>query len=61
MDIASLSISMNQAKLMQSVSIAVADKAMEIQQTQAEQLVEVMETSQPAVHPYLGASVDISI
>lgn len=61
MDIASLSISMNQAKLVQSVSIAVAGKAMEMQQMQAEQLVEVMETSQPAAHPHLGASIDISI
>lgn len=61
MDIASLSISMNQAKLMQSVSIAVADKAMDMQKMQVEQLVEVMETSQPAAHPYLGASIDISV
>ena len=60
-DIASLAISMNQAQLMQNVSIAVAGKAMEMQQMQAEQLVEVMETSQPAAHPYLGASIDISI
>ena len=61
MDIASLAISMNQAKLMQTVSIAVADKAMDLQQMQAEQLVEVIEASQPATHPYLGASIDFSI
>lgn len=61
MDIASLSISMNQAKLMQSVSIAVAGKAMEIQQMQVSELVEVMENSQPVTHPHIGTNIDISI
>lgn len=61
MDIAALATSMSHANLMQSVSIAVTDKAMEMQQMQVEQLITTMDTVQNAPHPYLGASIDISI
>lgn len=61
MDIASLSIYMNEVKVMQQVSIAVTAQAMEMQQTQAQQLINVLETPEQATHPYLGATIDLSI
>lgn len=57
MDIAALSINLNQQKLMQQISIAVTKEAMEFQQQTAEQLVETID----AVHPTLGQNIDISI
>lgn len=60
MDIAALSIAMNQAQLMQNVSLAVAGKVMETQQIQAQQMTEMME-SVDAPHPTLGHKIDISI
>jgi len=61
MDIAALATSMSHANLMQNVSIAVADKAIEMQQNQVDQMIEIMETAQSAPHPYLGVNLDISI
>lgn len=60
MDIAALSIAMSQSQLMQNISLAVADKVMETQQQQVQQMTESME-SVDAPHPNLGQLIDISI
>lgn len=60
MDIAALSIAMSQSQLMQNVSLAVADKVMETQQEQVQQMTELME-SVHVPHPNLGQMIDISI
>lgn len=60
MDIASLSISLNQAQLMQQVSIAVTKQAMEMQQQQVEQVAETIQTVGVS-DPNLGNVIDISI
>lgn len=60
MDIASLSISLNQAQLMQQVSIAVTKQAMEMQQQQVEQVAETLQTVGIS-DPNLGNVIDISI
>lgn len=55
MDIAALSIGMNQASLSQNVSIALAKKVIETSQQSNEQLLKTME----APHPTLGKSIDL--
>ena len=60
MDIAALSIAMSQSQLMQNVSLAVADKVMETQQQQVQQMTQSMK-SVHAPHPNLGQMIDISI
>ena len=57
MDIAALSIALNQQQLMQNISIASTKQAIQLQQQSTEQLVEMIDTQ----HPTLGQSIDISI
>lgn len=57
MDIAALAMSMNQAQLMQNVSLAVTKQAMEFQQQSAEQVIEILD----APHPTSGHSIDVSV
>ena len=57
MDIAALAMSMKHTELMQDVSLAMTKKVMEFQQENAEQIVEVIDTS----HPVLGKTIDISV
>ena len=57
MDIAALSMAMNQATLMQNVSLAVTKQAMEMQQQNTEQLVEMFD----APHPTAGHTIDIQV
>ncbi|RFU69927.1 YjfB family protein [Bacillus sp. V59.32b] len=57
MDIAALSIGMNQAALAQSVSIALNKKIMETSQQSANQLMEMIQ----APHPNLGKSIDFKV
>ena len=57
MDIAALSMMLNQQQLMQNISLAVTKQAMEIQQQSTDQLVEMVDVQ----HPTLGQSIDISI
>ena len=59
MDIAALSTQLAQVNVMQQVSLAVTEMAMDAQTNMTAQLVEAMETSAP--HPTLGQSIDISI
>ena len=55
LDIAALSIGLNQASLSQDVSIALAKKVMETSQQSNEQLLKALE----APHPNLGKSIDL--
>lgn len=55
MDIAALSIALNQSTLRQDVGIALTKKVMEESQQNANQLVEMLQ----ATHPNLGHSIDI--
>lgn len=57
MDIAALSIAMNQANLMQNVSLAVTKQAMDVQQQNTEQLVEMLD----APHPTAGHTFDMQV
>ena len=57
MDIAALSITLNQQQLMQNISVAVTKQALELNQQSTEQLVEMVNPQ----HPTLGNSIDISI
>lgn len=55
MDIAALSMGMNQASLAQSVSIAVTKKVMDTAQENSIQMLKMLE----APHPTLGHSIDL--
>jgi Putative motility protein len=55
MDIAALSISMNQAALGQSISIALVKKTMEAAQQNNQDLLKMLE----APHTHLGKSIDV--
>ncbi|MBO1510835.1 YjfB family protein [Metabacillus sp. BG109] len=55
MDIAALSINLNQASLGQSVSIALAKKTMEVAQQNNQEMLKMLE----APHPSLGKSIDL--
>lgn len=57
MDIAALSIAMSQANLMQNVSLAVTKQAMDVQQQNTEQLVEMLD----APHPTSGHTIDLQV
>lgn len=57
MDIAALSIGMNQASLSQIVGIALTKKAMNTAEQNSDQLLKMLE----APHPTLGKSVDMSV
>ncbi|WP_449598766.1 YjfB family protein [Niallia sp. Marseille-Q9988] len=57
MDIAALSIGMNQASLSQNVGIALTKKAMNTAEQNSDQLLKMLE----APHPTLGKSVDMSV
>lgn len=59
MDIAALSTQLAQMNLMQNVSLAVTDMAMETQKEMTAQLVESFEASAP--HPTSGHNIDISV
>ena len=58
MDIASLSISMNTAKVTNDVGVAVLSKSLDTYEQQGESLTRMMEAS---VTPYLGPNIDCSI
>ncbi|MED3575110.1 YjfB family protein [Cytobacillus praedii] len=55
MDIAALSIGMNQATLKQNVSIALTKKVMKSTEQNSAELIKMLETS----HPTLGKSIDL--
>ena len=55
MDIAAISINMNQSALQQNVSIALTKKAMETAQQSANQMIQMLQ----APHPTLGNTIDL--
>ncbi|MBP0723695.1 YjfB family protein [Bacillus sp. RG28] len=55
MDIAAISINMNQSTLQQNVSIALTKKAMETAQQSANQMIQMLQ----APHPTLGNTIDL--
>ncbi|MEG2523865.1 MAG: YjfB family protein [Lachnospiraceae bacterium] len=55
MDIASMSMTMSQYAVQQSVGIAVANKTMEVQEAESEQLLKMMENSIPS----FGHTLDV--
>ena len=57
MDIAALAMSVKHNELMQNVSLTMTKKAMDFQQDNAKQIVEVINAS----HPILGKTIDISV
>ncbi len=57
MDIAALAMSMKQAQVMQTVSLAVTKQAMEFQQQSTEQVLEILD----APHPTSGHTIDVSV
>jgi len=61
MDIAALSIAMNQSQLKQQVSLSVMKSAMSTAETNASGLIEMLNksTGQEAPHPYLGGQFDL--
>lgn len=58
MDVAALSVVLNQGKLAQQVGIAVMKKAMDSAKTNNDALLKTMEQS---ISPHLGRSVDVKI
>lgn len=61
MDIAALSIVMNQSQVKQQARLSVMKSAMSTAETNAAALIEMMNesTDQPAPHPYLGGRIDV--
>lgn len=57
MDIAAIAMSMKHNELMQNVSLTMTKKAMDFQQDNAKQIVEVINAS----HPILGKTIDIYV
>ncbi|GGG27686.1 hypothetical protein GCM10007425_22810 [Lysinibacillus alkalisoli] len=57
MDIAALAMNMSQTKLMQDVSLAVTKQAMDMQETQTTQLIEMLD----APHPTAGHNFDVQV
>ncbi|SER81406.1 Putative motility protein [Gracilibacillus ureilyticus] len=56
MDIAAMSVIMNQAQVKQQASIAVMDKALNQAETQSSDMIKMLESS---MEPHLGSSIDI--
>lgn len=61
MDIAAMSVVLNQAQVKQQASLSVLKKAMTSAETNAEGLIEMLNqsVSNSAPHPYLGNKIDI--
>ena len=58
MDIAALSVSLNQGKLAQQVGLAVFKKAMDSAKVNSDAMLKVMEQS---VNPNVGSNIDIRV
>ncbi|WP_163527409.1 YjfB family protein [Halobacillus ihumii] len=60
MDIAAASIVMSQAHVRQQASLAVMDKAIKTSQSDANQMIQMLQQSPPAVpHPTHGNQIDV--
>ncbi len=58
MDIAALSMSLNQINTSSEVGVAMLSKALETQETMGAEMVKMMEQS---VNPHIGANIDVSV
>ncbi len=59
-DIAALSVVMNQSQVKQQASLAVMKNAMSTAEMNGAALIEMMNQSSPAApHPYLGGKIDL--
>ncbi len=58
MDIAALSVSLNQINTSSEVGVAMLSKALETQETMGAEMVKMMEQS---VNPHIGANIDVSV
>ena len=64
MDIAAMSISMHQSKLIQDASLSVMKMAMDSAKVNAENMAEMLSQTQVLEHaaqPYLGSLIDIKL
>lgn len=59
MDIAALSVTMHQADLMQSASVAVMKMAMDTAVEQANNIQQLLQAMERSVNPHLGGTIDI--
>jgi len=59
MDIATLSTGLSQAKLQQNISVSVTKKALDVNESQGNALINMMNTSLP--HPTSGSQFDARI
>ena len=59
MDIAALSSGLSQLKLQQNVSLALTKKAMDLSETENNELLKMLNSSVPN-HPTLGRTIDVS-
>ncbi|MFD2044457.1 YjfB family protein [Ornithinibacillus salinisoli] len=62
MDIAAMSVAMNQAQVRSDASLAVMDNVMNVMEQQGTQLTEMLQqTVSGAPHPSLGNQVDLQV
>jgi len=59
MDIAAMSVVLNQSNVQQQAGISVAKMAMGVEQTKGDLISSLAGQTTPSVHPYLGAQLDI--
>ncbi|QGU00401.1 hypothetical protein SYNTR_1807 [Candidatus Syntrophocurvum alkaliphilum] len=62
MDVAALSISLNESKLKQSASVSVLKMAMDTATQNCEMLTELMDNvkaMEQSVHPHIGGKIDV--
>ncbi|QGH34080.1 putative motility protein [Gracilibacillus salitolerans] len=56
MDIAAMSIAMNQAQVKQQASVSLMDKALDQAESQSSDMIKMLESS---MQPHLGSNIDI--
>ncbi|MGP4040705.1 YjfB family protein [Gracilibacillus sp. D59] len=56
MDVAAMSIAMNQAQVKQQASVSLMDKALDQAESQSSDMIKMLESS---VQPHLGNNIDI--
>jgi hypothetical protein len=61
MDIAALSAGLSQIKLQSDVGIALTKKAMDVSQTQSNELLQMLNTSVPAPQPTSSRFIDVKV
>ncbi|HLR09274.1 MAG TPA: YjfB family protein [Bacillota bacterium] len=59
MDIAAMSVAMNQQQVRTDASLAVMNHLKDVVENQNEQLISMLQQSVPASHPTLGQHIDV--